>query len=125
MKAKAKKRFDNNNILRLELSQKLRKSSDRLQEGCGWLINLAEAIEYAPDRIKAVCDQLESLRKRIKRGSRLDGRELRDIVSALRRLDSYSQSMKSTKEPLSVLGIMDDAALLEHHQDRLADIIDR
>ncbi len=122
---KAKQGFDHNKALRIEMSRKLRKSSDRLMESCGWLYNLAEAIDYAPDRIRSITEQLEVLRGRMKRSRRPDGREGNAITSALRKLDEYSRQVKSTKEPLSVLGIMEDAARLEHYQDILADIIDR
>jgi hypothetical protein len=125
MKNKSNAELDNSAKLRFELSRKISKASERLQDSCNWACSLAEGIDQFPDTVCDVVKQLETLRKRMKHSVRSDGTDLQRITSALRKLNGYSALMKSTKHPLSVIGIIEDAGQLEEFKDLLSEIIDR
>ena len=56
---------------------------------------------------------------------RSDGKELQQVASVLRKMNRYSELMKSTKKPLSVIGIIEDTGQLEEFNDLLSEIIDQ
>lgn len=125
MKTKSNVAFDKSNELRLELSRKIAKTSERLQDSCNWACSLAEGIDQFPDNVSDVVQRLETLRKRMRHSVRSDGKELQQVASVLRKMNRYSKLMKSTKKPLSVIGIIEDTGQLEEFNDLLSEIIDQ
>lgn len=125
MKNKSIVEHDNSTKLRLELSRKISNASERLRKSSYWLCGLEEGIEGFSGTLNDVCNQLSELRKKLKHAHRLDGKELREIDSALRALDEYSDGTNSTEGQLTVCGIIDDAAYLSDIQLWLAALIDR
>lgn len=125
MKKKSNVALDKSDELRLELSRKIAKTSERLQDSCNWACSLAEGIEQFPDNVSDVVQRLETLRKRMRHSVRSDGKELQQVASVLRKMNRYSELMKSTKKPLSVIGIIEDTGQLEEFNDLLSEIIDQ